>query len=211
MVRHFLPILAAVLAAGSHAVGATEDTLQSQLARCATRIASIDRLHCYDRIVESLDLDSPLRNTERQGQWIVHTDTSPMDDSRTVQLRVDADDTIADRFGANRVRPVLHILCRENTTSLIVDWDIYIGIGQTRLRYRIDSETAQTATWSISTNHEAFGLWNGATSIGLIRQMFGRQNLLVQTTPYGENSVMVNFNITGLEEAIAPLREACNW
>lgn len=35
--------------------------------------------------------------------------------------------------------------------------------------------------------------------------------MIVRFTPFNESPVTAKFNITGLEEAIKPLRDSCGW
>ncbi|EIA1333958.1 hypothetical protein K6675_004653 [Vibrio parahaemolyticus] len=37
------------------------------------------------------------------------------------------------------------------------------------------------------------------------------EQLLTQITPYSESPVMATFDVSGLSEAIKPLRKACHW
>ena len=187
------------------------DNLSSHIARCASLESNSARLQCYDELAESLGLNRPHSTSQRRGQWSVRTEISPIDDSLSVFLGVSSHETIPGRYGREEVRPTLTIRCVENTTALIINWRVFISVGGTRIRYRIDDTRTQSSTWRTSTNHESVGLWNGASSISVIRQMFNRNNFLAEITPYGENPIMVNFDIGGLEEAITPLREACNW
>ena len=53
--------------------------------------------------------------------WLVHTDVSPVDDSKSVYLSLPSRETVRGRYG-NPVRPTLHIRCKENTTAFFVDF-----------------------------------------------------------------------------------------
>jgi len=61
-----------------------------------------------------------------------------------------------------------------------------------------------------STDHKALGL-SGASSIAFIKEMFGAQRLFIRATPFNESAVTGEFNISGLDDAIKPLRKACGW
>ncbi|WP_157018348.1 type VI secretion system-associated protein TagO [Mesorhizobium xinjiangense] len=65
----------------------------------------------------------------------------------------------------------------------------------------------------VATNLQtiALGLWNGSRSIPVIKQMLGKSRMIVRMTPYNENPFTATFDITGLENEIAPLRDACQW
>jgi type VI secretion system protein VasI len=89
------------------------------------------------------------------------------------------------------------------TSSAYSDYDHII--------YRLDDEKAQTINTNESTNNRSLGLWSGARSIPVIKRMFGKSTMIVRMTPFGENPFTATFNISGLEEAIVPLRQACKW
>lgn len=142
--------------------------------------------------------------------WRESIDVSPIDDSQNVYLSVTADRSIPNRYGGV-AWPSLSIRCKENTTAAIISWGVYLGLDETRMITRVDSEPAQTRTWSISTSNNAVGRWSGGSAIPFVQSLFGHSELFAQITPYGENPVQARFNISGLEERIGPLREACNW
>jgi type VI secretion system protein VasI len=37
------------------------------------------------------------------------------------------------------------------------------------------------------------------------------EQLYVRAAPFSESRIEMTFNITGIEDEIAPLREACSW
>lgn len=147
---------------------------------------------------------------EKYPHWNLNVGASQMDDSRTVVLHTPAQNRISGRYGST-VHPQLFLRCSENTTSLYVNWDMYISTQNQNLRYRIGEASPRNQTWGIATNHEATGLWSGGQSIPVIQRMLGEDRMLIEVTPYGENSVTAEFNISGLNELIEPLRDACNW
>lgn len=190
--------------------GATED-IANRLGRCAEIGNPVERVACYDALAGDLGVAEPEIEVRNSGSWTLATETSPIDDSTNVYLRVASNETIPGRFGTTSVRPILWIRCAENTTSVFVNWRTYLGLNNTRILYRIDNEQAENRRWNISTSNEAVGLWSGRASIPFIRRLLDRQTLLTQVTPYGESPVMVTFDISGLSDAIQPLRESCNW
>ena len=79
------------------------------------------------------------------------------------------------------------------------------------ITYRLDDETAKTVSANASTNNRALGLWRGNRSIPFLREMFGKNRMVVRMRPFNESPFTANFEISGLEDAITPLRSACNW
>ena len=147
--------------------------------------------------------------------WRISTNVSEMDDSKAVYLRVDSRVEIPDTLGFGSTRPELWIRCLENQTSVFVNWARYISTGgfdsDQTIRYRIDDQEPQTMQWDISTNFEATGLWSGGRAIPFIRKLIPATRLLVEVTPYGENTVLAEFPLSGLSDHIGELQTACNW
>jgi len=83
--------------------------------------------------------------------------------------------------------------------------------GRGTVTYRIDTAKAQKKEFTESTDHEALGLWNGGSAIPWIKAMFGGARMYVEATPFSESAVSDFMPISGLEEAIKPLRESCGW
>lgn len=80
-----------------------------------------------------------------------------------------------------------------------------------RVNYRIDSNPAKSVDMNESTDNRALGLWSGGKSIPLIKEMIGSSKFVARFTPYNESPVIMEFNISGLEKAILPVREQCKW
>jgi type VI secretion system protein VasI len=142
--------------------------------------------------------------------WLVQEETSRLDDSTNVFLWTESLEPISDRF-SGLITPTLLIRCEENTTSIVIAWKTYLGIGESQITYRIDRLPAETHTWSLSTNFEAIGLWNGSSAIPFINRLFDKETLLARITPYGDSPVTAVFAIGGLKAAAAPLMQACHW
>lgn len=182
------------------------ETLQT----CAAKPDAL-RLACYDALAEATV--SAVTVVPTKSEWSVQTETSPVDDSKNVFLQVAGTNGITDQYGQES-EITLTLACRENVTAAIVNFGGHfmsdLG-GAGRVTYRIDTAPAQTKSFSESNNHEALGLWNGATSIPWIKSLFGGTKMYIEATPYSQNVVSDFLRIAGLEEAITPLREACGW
>ena len=142
--------------------------------------------------------------------WQVTEKVSKIDDSRNVYMHRGSKGLVHDRYN-QPIRPTLWIACRENTTSLWINADEYVGTDELSVVYRIDKEKAGQKQFRISNNREAFGLWSGSSSIPFIKAMFGHNTLLVRYTPYGESSRTVEFRVIGLEKAVGRLAKAFHW
>jgi type VI secretion system protein VasI len=168
------------------------------------------RLECYDLLFK---VDRVSNSPADEGKWRVTEDVSKFDDTRKVFIRLTSEDKHPGRFGGQE-SSYLAIACRENTTSL---WMTFAGsfmssdAGDGTVTYRIDSEASKKRQFRESNDNSALGLWNGGSSIPFIKGMIGKDKLVVRATPFSESSVTATYDIRGLDEAIKPLRAACNW
>lgn len=188
--------------------GSSYGSEKQEIAKCAAKQSDTARLVCYDALARSLGVDKPKTTTTKgKGEWSIRVEKSPIDDSKNVYLYVNSQETV--RSGYKVVRPSLFIRCAENTTNVFLNWELYLGLDSTQMLTRFDDAKATTDTWSISTDNKS--VFVRGSDISFAKKMMKYNKMLVQITPYGENSVMTTFNIRGLSEAIKPLREACNW
>jgi type VI secretion system protein VasI len=179
------------------------------MAGCAAITASQERLACYDaiagKIAPGARQTSP--TVEGSGKWNMRTEMSPVDDSMNVFLRLEAEDTIATRFG-QETKPIMIIRCKENETDVLILWENYLGLDDTEVLIRLDKEPAKETRWDLSTDNSATFHRN---PIPFIREMLKRETLLARTTPYSENPATTTFDIRGLAAVIGKVQEACHW
>ncbi|MCW1932638.1 type VI secretion protein [Pararhodobacter zhoushanensis] len=106
------------------------------------------------------------------------------------------------------------IRCEQNTTSAYVTFNgLFMADIQSygRVDVRIDQRTARQVSMRESSDNSALGLWRGNTAIPFVRDLFGGDQLFLRATPFNDSRIDMIFPITGLEQAISPLRQACNW
>lgn len=167
-----------------------------------------DRLNCFDAAFT--EVSEPVSIS---GVWNVRVENSQLDDSKSVFMQVISEEPLRGRFGSMEYGSMM-IRCRENTTSVFIFFGGHFMAdiqGKGRVDYRIDSAPPRNVNMAASNDNNALGLWRGNQSIPFIRSLFGGDRLLVRATPFSESPVEMIFNIGGLEDQIAPLREACNW
>src|SRR5690554_2440337 len=165
------------------------------------------RLACYDAEYQ------PSSTVSKESEWMVNQEVSPIDDSVSVYMRVFSKEPIPARFRGEG-KAELWLRCQENTTSLLLNMAGHhmTSIQQYgRVVWRLDDDAARTISMTESTNNRSLGLWRGGVSIPEIKRMFDHDVLTVRATPFSESPITTQFPITGLKEAIKPLREACNW
>ena len=178
---------------------------------CKTIVSDDARLACYD-----LQFGVKENSTEAvvdAGRWSVRTETSKMTDTTNVFLRLDSNETIAGRFGGPG-NGALWLRCRENTTAVLFAFNNHFMSdiqGYGRIEYRLDKAKMAKIYAAASTDNKTLGLWRGARAIPFIKSMFGKDMLVLRATPFNGSRLTLSYDIRGLEQAIAPLRKACNW
>lgn len=141
--------------------------------------------------------------------WQRYRSRSEIDDSPLVTL-TSVGRSYESQYGLERV-PHLTVRCMENTTSVILDMDRYLGSGTVRVTTRVDDAPARTHQMQVSTDNEAVGLWRGGQAIPFIRTMLGAETLTVRVEPRHVQHVTTSFAIRGLDTKIDELATACNW
>jgi type VI secretion system protein VasI len=132
---------------------------------------------------------------------------SKLDDSENVYLQLKADDPIQTPF-KGLFYPELLIRCRENKTSMVVNFNMFLSNDDLKVTYRIDKERARNVWWNTTTNFDALYVLN---PISLIRKLKDEDQIYIQVTPYGQSPIDTTFYVHGLFNAIKPIQEACEW
>jgi type VI secretion system protein VasI len=187
---------------------------------CAMIDAGDERLACYDGIfrADQAEASEDAATVEAAdepdlGEWMIETETSPIDDTTSVFLTLESEDWIPGPYG--QAGPmVLHIRCMENTTAAILYFNehfMWSRQGGGRVEYRIDDQPADTIDMEASNNNVSLGLWNGRRSIPWIEDLLIADTLFVRAVPMNAGPLGATFDLTGLDAAIAPVRENCGW
>ncbi len=184
--------------------------------KCHDITSNIDRLACYDEATGKTAAKVETTATEPladKGKWRVQTEKSKFEDTKDVYLTLVSNDYMPNRFGQTS-QAKLNLRCQENTTAFTI-W--FGGYHMADLQsyghvdYRLDKGKASVWPMSESTSNQHLGLWSGSSSIPQIKKMLGKEELVIRATPFGENPVELTFDVSGLDEAIKPLREECGW
>jgi type VI secretion system VasI family protein len=139
------------------------------------------------------------------GAWMISRSRSAMTDSEDVQASLMSSTFYADWLGRIHT-PVLWISCRENETA------VYLNLGappeQAHVRMRLDKDEARRHTGTVSTDGNSIFL---PSPISRVKELEGHENLIVEWTPFQISPVTAEFRLTGVDVAIADVREACGW
>lgn len=178
---------------------------RKEMAECAAIENSVERLTAYDNLAEKMGVAAHVSTTVKgKGKWELRTDVSKIDDTESYYLSLLSEDEAPGRFG-KKSQPILVIRYMEKSLNIFINYDNYLGLGDTEVTTRIDKEEAETTSWNISTNGEAIFSQQPKS---LIDSLINKNTLIVRLTPYGENPITVSFDLRGLKDAIKPILKA---
>jgi len=149
-------------------------------------------------------------------KWNVSEDRSPMDDSKTVVLSLDSDNTIDGPLGSKR--PTLLIRCQEGKTEAYIDTGMAASVEQDfeggplythTVRLRLDQGDALTEHWGGSTNDDA--LFSDGDQIAFTKELADAQTLTFEFTPFDANPAIARFDLRNLSKHLPQLGASCGW
>jgi len=205
-----LAAAALVLIVGASAGAQVPDAFK----KCRAITDALKRLECFDAAATP----PPPQKTDDQaspagskGKWEAQSSTSKIDDSTNAYIFLESNEPVRARSIYTPTNARLVIRCQEGKTGLYVIVGVFLGSESTGVTYRLDKAPAKKEWWSISNDHKAIGLWEGARTLPFIKGMLDKKEMVFSVTPYSESTVIVTFPIDGLAEAIKPVAAACKW
>ena len=183
-------------------ISVAQTDLSGALTRCGAVSAPSERLACYDSLAKSLSVSKP--TPVGAGAWQVSDETNPVDDTRTVVLRL-----VATSGQSVYGKPIVLVLrCQSHKTEAYMSWGSYLG-DEAQVTVRVGSGEAKTKRWDVSTDHT--GTFYHGDMVAFIRELVAADRFVAQVTPYNESPITAVFELTGLPTAVKPLREDCGW
>lgn len=185
--------------------------VSKNIASCAAETNSVKRLECFDLLSNRLGVATPESSSTTVSKWRVNKETSRIDDSTNVIIRLEADSPISG-WPRRTYTPSFVLRCKEKKTEAYIvtgmSPQVEYGTDGATVTLRFDKEKATKYHTSKSTDGEA--LFFGQ-SIGLIKKMLGHTTLLFEFVPFNSSPVITTFDLRGLLEAVKPLRDTCKW
>lgn len=149
---------------------------------------------------------------QKQSAWKLSKSIPVFSDNERFVLETTALETAECRFGKKHTKLVFE--CHEGKASARFDTHCRIstyGIGDGDLvTYRVDRRDVLTRRFTESENNRALGLWDNDDSSAFIQTLKGGAQLAARIKPQTYAPFIATFDLTGFDDAIQPLLDACN-
>jgi hypothetical protein len=212
-----LVIILNIFVFNSNVYAAIEGTdgqrIKEALLMCANVGRYMDRLSCYDNLVEHFKLRETGSGTIEIGSdvglWKVSKDISPIDDIQTIYMKLAADTRVQLKNGSS-IRPTLIIECSIQHVHAYVYFSTFMGpkTNQKAVIERFDRLPPMQLFWDISD--DSFAMYH-PDDIRFIADMLKANVLHISAMPYKNPKVDVKFVIKGFENAVKEIKDDCGW
>ena len=183
---------------------------------CSKINTSAERLACFDSI--SKQNESPVSD-EQKSQWNFFTHHDEWNDSVNYGVNLLSDNQIDKGMNDNKyglftivcLEPSMVVALSATDLSTYTD-DLLESHGEYGfVRYRLDKGQAKKMKMKLGKSQRTIGIGSSEQAISFIKEMFRHDKMLLEIDRSGRGLTTLEFSINGLEEAIKPLRKACNW
>ena len=199
--------LAALLAAGAvfFLAAAAQAQEDRDLKRCAKIGDNSTRLSCYDRLAKKRGV-AP--EEDRDSAWVVQEQAGG-GGGKDVFLHVKATKEISS--GWESAVPELWITCSGGAAQVYLNVGVFLHSELIRVVSRLDKQRSINDTYTVSQDGKIAFLAIGAGAASVAKSMAKRKRMAVRVQPYKQKMLNIEFPLTGLDEALPPLAEACGW
>lgn len=216
--RWLLPLLLTVSPVYASETVDAQTTLNA-ISACRTEPAALERLDCYDRILSPQSgpgFDGALVKARYDGEArkrAFEQEAQRGDNSTALLLtRTEGEHPTViittPAIGSLPPRPVLMFSCVDNITRMQVALASPRQESDIPVTLKTDNGLLRSH-WFVRENGYLLEASRGLAGIDEIKQLFGARTLTLETG--NGSSGPLTFNIDGLAQTLAPLREACHW
>jgi len=183
---------------------------------CSKIKTDAERLACFDNT--SNQNESPVSD-EQKSQWNFFTHHDEWNDSVHYGVNLLSDNQIDEGVNDNKyglftivcLEPSMVVAFSATDLSTYTD-DLLESHGEYGfVRYRLDKEQAKKMKMKLGKSQRTIGIGSSEQAISFIKEMFGHDKMLLEIDRSGRGPTTLEFSIKEIEEAIKPLRKACNW
>lgn len=196
--------VATVMVISVAAQAAVED---KEIAECASKKGTVERLSCFDELAEQHELAPKTVATPiaGKGKWITSTSTDPLNDKSIYIATLDAESGKG-RFGKSID---LVVRCANNQTEMYINWGSFLGTDGAKVTHRVGKNKASSTVWTGSTDHTS--TFYPGSPVKPLKSITENDSFVANVTPYSESPITAVFDVSGAAEAFKDIRLGCAW
>lgn len=177
---------------------------------CAEETSRLERLHCYDALF--LEANLSVDDDELPALWqaIERQEAARPDENVGLMVREAGDSVLisAPALGTLPPRPIMVMACERLITRFQLHLPTPISGARVDLRLTGGGRTVQQQ-WRVRDGGRVVSGGRGLPAIDTLRQLLDAEEVILQSDVTALDGL--RFNVAGLRQEIAPLREACRW
>ena len=159
-----------------------------------------------DGLLELVGYTPIVQNTGSKGSWILNETTSPVTGAKTAVIFLIGGEGSTKYLN---IPPALYIRCQDKQMDVFVNFAAYIGSSNNTISYKIGSDAFKSERWAISDGGTA--LFYPANDQEFAQSLFNKTSFAVEVQSYSNGKMTGIFDVSGVENAITPVRQACGW
>lgn len=169
------------------------------------------RANEYSKYIQEQEKALQEAKINAASKWEISTDSSPIDDTKTVILSLRANNALNGWLATHT--PVLTIRCHERKTDVILEMGMpaYVEYGyynQHTVEMRLDRGKAFKQKWSESTDNDSLF---APSPIPLAKKIANSKTMMIRVTPHNSSPQTIDFDTFGLEYKLGEVSKACGW
>ena len=176
---------------------------------CAGVESDAERLSCYDKIVDQMDVPGmPDRSlmSGSTGNWQYESERSIIDNSINAYAALKSSNKVDGQWG-RQVTPVLVMRCSEGELDSFVNWHQFLGSDQAQVTIRLGDEKPVTDFWPVSNDNKAVFM---PVDPELMIQAIGMvDEIAMEVLPFNESARQVLFNTSGSKVVAMRVLSTC--
>ncbi|RUR56579.1 type VI secretion system-associated protein VasI [Vreelandella populi] len=187
-----------------------QDTRLKSAQTCAEETSRLERLNCYDALF--LEANVSVEDDELPALWqAIERQEAARPDENVGLIVHEAGDSVlvsVPALGTTPPRPIMVMACERLITRFQLHLPTPISGARVDLRLTGDGHTVQQQ-WRVRDAGRVISGGRGLPAIDTLRQLLDADEVTLQSDVTELDGL--RFNVAGLRQEIAPLREACRW
>ncbi len=166
----------------------------------------------YAAVAALIFLAAPSLAEPLAAHWSLEVGRDAQTWENVATLGFESVNDIADEYATKKVHPQLAFLCKpggDGTISVRLDWRRYISSFNTEVGFKADDRELLLVNWGVDKSKQITLPRSASDSQELISYLAGAAGVQVEVIPYSASLITVQFNISGINEALKALGAKC--